>query len=76
MCAYNFNFCTPFSLLCIENDTLARGDMEFLSLCSTSYLTSDEKRREISYLQATMYYFINYINTLLKQEEADLIHVS
>ena len=66
VCAYNFNFCTAFWLICIENNTLARGDMKFLFMCSTSYLRSERsERREISYLQAAMYYFIYYINALL-----------
>ena len=46
----------------IENNTWARVDMEFPFECSTRYLM----RREIPYLQATMYYFVYYINTLEK----------
>ena len=47
--------------------------MEFLSECLTRKLTSehsDERdvklntRREIPYLQATMYYFVYHINTI------------
>ena len=41
----------------IENNTWARMDMEFLFDLNT--------RREISYLQATMYNFVYRINTLV-----------
>ena len=74
VCAYNFNFCTSCWLICIENNTLARGDMKFLFMCSTSYLRSERsERREISYLQATIYYFIYYINALLTGGRVGLV---
>ena len=55
----------------IENNTRALGDMEFLFECSTRYFTSEISnvtRREISNLQATMYYFGFYINILLTRK--------
>ena len=39
-----------------ENDTWARVDMEFLFELNT--------RRQIPYLQATMYYFVYHITTI------------
>ena len=52
---------------CIENNTWARGDMEFIFDCSTQMRAANEwdielNRREIPYLQATIYYFVYYIN--------------
>ena len=46
----------PKSAWDIENNTWARADMEFLFELS--------KRREILYLQATMYYFVYHINKI------------
>ena len=40
----------------IENNTWARVGMEFLFKLNT--------RREVPYLQATMYYFVYHINTI------------
>ena len=53
----------------IENKSCARGGMEILFECSTRYLTSKRSERVRDrlehFLQATMYYFVYYINTLL-----------
>ena len=58
---------------CIENNTWARVDMEFLFECLTPQLTSErnervryqvEHEKRIPYLQATMYYFVYHINTI------------
>ena len=52
---------------------MARVHMEFLFECSTRYHTSErskrmrylvDTRRDISYLQAAMYYFVYYIHTI------------
>ena len=52
---------------------MARVDMELIFECLTRWLTSEHSdewdvklntRREIPYLQATMYYFVYHINTI------------
>ena len=56
----------------IENNTWVLRDVEFPLSCWTRYLRSSQcsdikfnMRREIPYLQATMSYFVYYMNTLL-----------
>ena len=56
----------------IENDRWVHGVLKFLFECATQYLLSEGReqvthwvelntRREISFLQATMYYFVYYV---------------
>ena len=61
---------TAFQIRYIENNTRVRVDMEYLFECSTRNLTSElservryqvEMGREIPCLQATIYYFVDFM---------------
>ena len=47
----------------MENNTWARVDMEFLFECLTRHVEL-KTRREIPYLQETMYHFFYHINEI------------
>ena len=58
----------------------AKGEMEFLFLCSGQYLICErsewvryraEHEKRIPYLEETMYYFVYYTNTLLTRKSRD-----
>jgi hypothetical protein len=59
---------TLYHIQDIENNTWVRGDIKFIFECSSRDIELEYKKIN-SYLQASMYYFVYYINISLKSRE-------